>query len=171
MKLALSAFALLLAAASHAASWERLEGSHSGIKQQKAVAVQDSRQWEALWRQHDAGNAVPQVDFSKESVVAVFLGERPAAGVTVAVVVQQDPLDGSRLNVFYREVASGKSFSAAVICQPYAFVKVPRAATIGVEKDGQVSIPESARASRNPFDGRKMRAVIRNYSGLSFDGR
>lgn len=171
MKIALCAAALMLAVTSDAASWDRLEGSHSGIKQQTAVAVQDARQWEALWSRHDGGNPAPKVDFSKESVIAVFLGERQSAGVKVEVVVQQDPIDASRLNAFYREVAGGKAFSAAVICQPYAIVKVPRAATIGVEKDGQVSVPENGLAPRNAFDGRKMRALVQGFSSPSFDGR
>ena len=171
MKITLSAIALLLAAASQAASWDRLEGSHSGIKRPKAVAVQDERQWEALWSQHDAANPAPKVDFTKENVVAVFLGERRAAGVRVEVVIQKDPIDGSRLNIFYREAAGGKPFSAAVLCQPYAIVKVPRASTIGVEKNSTISIPENAVAPQNTFDGRKVRALVEGFAAPAFDGR
>ena len=101
----------------------------------------------------------------------MFLGERQSAGVKVEVVVQQDPLDGSRLNVFYKEVAGRKGFAAQVVCQPFAIVKVPRAATIGVEKNSTVSIPENAVAPQNTFDGRKVRALVEGFSALSFDGR
>lgn len=171
MKTVLSSIMLLLAVAVNAASWDRLEGFHSGIKQQRAVAVQDPRSWEALWSQHDAGTPAPAVDFSKESVVAVFLGERQAAGAKVEVVVQRDPIDASRLNVFYREVKNAKSFAAQVFCQPFAIVKVPRAAAIGLEQNAQVSIPENTRAPKNAPDGRKMRALTEGISAVSFDGR
>ncbi|OGS36628.1 MAG: hypothetical protein A2506_09930 [Elusimicrobia bacterium RIFOXYD12_FULL_66_9] len=171
MKITLAAIALLFAVTSNAASWDRLEGSHSGIKQQVAVAVQDARQWEALWSRHDSKTPAPQVDFSKESVVVVFLGERQSAGAKVEVVVQKDLLDASRLNVFYKEVVSRKSFSAQVVCQPFAIVKVPRAATIGVEKNSMVSIPENGQAPRDSFDGRKVRALLQGFAAPSFDGR
>lgn len=171
MKTTLAAIAMLLAVTANAGSWDRLEGSHSGIKQRLAVAVQDARAWESLWRQHEADKAVPQVDFSKESVVAVFLGERQTAGVKVEVVVQKDPIDAARLNVFYREVSGGKSFGAQVVCQPFAIVKVPRAAVIDVEKDGKVSIPENARAPQNPLDTRKMKALADGLAAFSFEGR
>ncbi len=156
-------FALILALAAPAFSqcktWDHLEGQHSGVKQSMAVAVQDPQKWAEVWRQHDASTPAPEVDFSKESVVAI--------------VVQQDPLDSNRLNVFYRETGGSKAgFAAQVISEPYAIVKVPRAATIDIERDGQVRVPEKREVPAAPkHDDRKVKALIDSIKvdTLSFD--
>ncbi|MBI3565242.1 MAG: hypothetical protein HY079_08605 [Elusimicrobia bacterium] len=176
-KLLLAAVLMTVAAAANAQVvvariWDRLEGQHSGIKESVAVAVKDSKQWEEIWRRHDASAPVPEVDFSRESVVVVVVGPRRTAGTKVEIVVQKDPLDGDRLNVFYREIAApSKSFSAQVQCQPFAIVKIPKAATIDLERDATVSTPERRGVPAQKFDGRKMRALTGTLESPSFDGR
>ena len=178
MKNLLLAAALMTAAVSASAQvvasrvWDRLEGQHSGIKESTAVAVKDAQQWRELWSRHDSANPAPEVDFSKETVVVVVLGERQSAGSRVEIVVQKDPIDSNRLNVFYREVASArKSFSAQVQCHPFAIVKVPKAETIDLERDGVMSIPERRSAPAQTLDTRKMRALTEKLESPSFDGR
>jgi hypothetical protein len=153
------------------ASWERLEGQHSGITAPLAEAVRDERKWTDLWHEHDADAAVPPVDFSRESVVVVFLGRRQTAGVKVSVVVQPDPLDPARLNVFYREVDAKKPFAADVLCEPYAMVKVRRAAVIDIEPDSKASTPERAAAvpAADPAKLESLRPAL--SPTFSFDGR
>jgi hypothetical protein len=163
--------AAILAAPSRAQTKPWLEGQHSGVKQLRAVAVQNSQKWNEIWHEHDASTPAPSVDFSKENVVAVFLGQTETAGVKVSVVVQQDPLDANRLNVFYRPVASKKDVAAQVESQPYAIVKVPRAATIDVERDFIVSTPEPSNPPAAPkYDGTKVKALIGGGQNLRFDG-
>lgn len=172
--LLLAVVLMTLAAAANAQVrvWDRLEGQHSGIKESTAVAVKDAKAWEEIWRRHDASAPVPEVDFSRESVVVVVVGPRQTAGTKVEIVVQKDPLDDSRLNVFYREIsAASKSFSAQVQCQPFAIVKIPKAATIDLERDATVSIPERRAAPAQKLDGRKMRALTESLETPSFDGR
>jgi len=164
MKTTLASLALLLAVSASAQVvvdvWQRLEGQHSRMKESLAVAVQSREKWEEIWRRHDPEAPVPQVDFEKESVVVVFIGETARGGVTVDVIVQKDPIDSNRLNVFYREIVTRKSFTTQVECQPFAIVKVPKAATIDVERDGAVSAPERPAAPANPRDARKMRGYL-----------
>ncbi|MFI5347187.1 MAG: hypothetical protein ACHQ51_12510 [Elusimicrobiota bacterium] len=169
MKNILSALALILAVSANAQSWERLEGQHSGVKDTMAVAVQDPQKWAEIWHRHDAQAPVPEVDFSKESVVVVFAGRTQTAGVTITVTVQKDPLDDNRLNVFYRETVTSKAFSAQVQCEPFAIVKIPRAAVIDVEKDGVVKAPEHIRAPAAKRDERKMKALIESLEVPNFD--
>ena len=142
MKTILAALALILTVSAHAQSWERIEGQHSGVKETMAVAVQDSGKWAEIWRRHNASAPAPVVDFSKENVIVVFLGQTQTAGVKVQLVVQQDPIDTNRVNVFYRQTAANKGFAAQVQCEPFAMVKIPRAALIHVETDAVVTIPE-----------------------------
>jgi hypothetical protein len=169
MKILLAALALILSVSANAQSWERLEGRHSGVTVPMAAAVQDSQKWAEIWRQHDATAPIPEVDFSKESVVVVFSGRHQTAGVTITVVVQKDPLDDNRLNVFYRETVTNKGFSAQVQCEPYTIVKVPKAAVIDVEKDGVVKIPEQNRAPAPKRDDRKMKALIDSLEAPNFN--
>ncbi len=175
MKNLLAGLALILAASASAQVQTPtpkpfLEGQHSGVKQTMAVAVQDEEKWTEIWREHDASAPVPRVDFSKENVVVVFLGLKETAGVKVTIVVQQDPLDSNRLNVFYRESASKKGFAAEVQCAPYAMVKVPRADTIDIEKDSVVSVPERRAPQAPKFDGAKVKALLSGSQNPSFDG-
>lgn len=167
-----AALLLSVSAFAQAESWEKLEGQHSGIRERRAVAVTEQNAWEKVWREHNASIPVPAVDFSKESVVAVFLGETRTAGTKVEVVVQVDAIDNNRLNVFYKEVKpASKPFAATMICQPFAIVKVRKAATVSIEADGKLSIPEKAKAPVNPRDTTKVRALIGTLEIPSFDGR
>jgi hypothetical protein len=146
MKNLLAALALTLAVNAGAQTQTKTlaEGQHSGVKAPMAVAVTDHQKWSEIWKQHDASKSAPAVDFSRNSVVVVFLGQTETAGVKVTIVVQQDPIDSGRLNVFYRRTVSKKGLSAQVESQPYAMVLVPHAATIDIEADAPVSVPECA---------------------------
>ncbi len=170
MKILLSSLFLVLAVTVNAQSWARLEGQHSGVTENRAVVVQSQEQWQALWSEHDASAPAPEVDFSRESVVAVFGGRTATAGVKIVVVVQRDPIDPSRITVFYREVRVSRGFSAQVECEPFAFVKVPRAAVIEVERDSQVRAPERMAAPAIRRDERKMKALLDGLRNPSFDG-
>jgi hypothetical protein len=154
-----------------AQNWDKIEGQHSGVATPLAAAVQDSEKWAQIWREHDASAPVPEVDFSKVSVVVVFLGQTETAGVKVQIVVQQDPLDSTRLNVFYREIVKKGGFAAQVQCTPYAIVKVPRAATIDIEADGVVRVPEHRDApAAAPHDDTRVHALVQGLENPSFDG-
>jgi hypothetical protein len=171
MKNLLSAAVLILAVNASAQTKTWLEGQHSGVKQPMAVAIQDPQKWGEIWREHDASDPVPAVDFTKQSVVVVFLGLTETSGVKVTLVVQQDPLDSGRINVFYRQTAVKKAFSAQVQCEPYAMVKVPRAAVIDVEPDSRMSVPERANPPAAPkLDDQKVHVLTQRLANPSFDG-
>ena len=173
MKNLLAALALILAVNASAQQQTKtwLEGQHSGVKEPLAVAVQDPQKWDEIWKQHAGSEPKPEVDFSQTSVVVVFLGQTETAGVKVTVVVQQDPLDPNRINVFYRRTVAKKGMSAQVECQPYAMVKVPRAAVIDIEADAVMSTPEraSAPAASKNEAGKRVRALLQSFEQPSFE--
>ncbi len=173
-KTTFAAIAALLLSVSASAqvvgAWSKLEGQHSRIAQLRTVAVADATAWEKVWKEHDASAPVPAVNFNEESVVAVFLGETKASGVKIEIVVQNDMIDSGRLNVFYKEVRSAsKGFSAQVICQPFAMVKVRKAKVVSFEVNGRMSIPETMPAPKNPRDESKVRALLQTLP--AFDQR
>lgn len=149
---------LLLAAAAPVRAWDRLDGQRSGIRSFRTEAVRDAASWQALWTEHMPGQPVPEVDFSREQVAAVFLGPVNTAGVSISVELQNDPLDPSRLVVFYAPRSQrAPGFAAQVITYPYVLVKTRRASATAFEAEGRVSIPEgSGRAPANDADGRRV---------------
>lgn len=170
MKNALLGLALL-AAAAPAAAWDRLDGQYSGVRNFHTQAVQDEAAWKELWARHAPGQPVPEVQFDREQVAAVFLGQTLQAGVKVDVTVSPDPLDASRIVVFYKSVKSGRAFGATVISHPFVIVKTRRAAAVVFEENARVSIPEADRKPANPVDGRRLNILIETLSVPSFDGR
>ena len=150
--------------ASAASAWDKISGQSAGVKQKTFVVVRSQSEWSTLWVKHTAGKAEarPAVDFTKEMVVAVFLGERHQGGTKVEVKVMPDPLEPqSRMVVFYREVPpSSKSFNMQMVCQPFVMVKVPRRAKVDFEEDVAMSIPEKSSAPKSIFpDEEKMRIM------------
>lgn len=168
----LSLVSVLLAASPVLAAedWTKYEGQRSGIREARFVGVTDQAAWEKLWREHDASAPVPAVDFSKESVAAVFLGERATGGIKIDLVIQADPLDPARLNAFYKENRSSKGFAITMISHPYLIVKVRKASVIAFEANQRVGVPVT-RAPENPRDERKVNALIGELAVPAFDGR
>ena len=159
---------LLSGAASAQADWRTIEGQRSGIRVRRLVTIRDSSEWVSVWKAHQPGAPVPAVDFTKEAVVAVFLGETAKAGVKVVVTVQEDKLD-DRLNVFYKEVAPLKAGSAMVMSSPYAIVKVRKAAVVAFEADAKIGVPEQGPPVRNVRDERKVRTLRDTLRAPEFD--
>jgi len=62
------------------------EGSRSGIVKPARRIARTETEWRALWIAHyPRGTNMPRVDWAREMVVAVFLGERPTGGYRIAV--------------------------------------------------------------------------------------
>jgi hypothetical protein len=80
---------------------------YSGITQRRRVVVQDAATWTQLWNEATAQvqprPAVPQVDFSRESIVVASMGTRTTGGYAIEIVSAYD--NGSRRSVVVREVS------------------------------------------------------------------
>lgn len=98
-------------------------GGQSGIEEARQVAATTPDQFGALWRQHSQ-RPRPAVDFSKESVVGIFLGTRTTAGYGVEIV-SIAPSDSGTL-VRCRELAPpSDAVTAQILTFPYVIVAVP----------------------------------------------
>jgi hypothetical protein len=114
------------------------KGDQSNVDDAKQVLVRTEAEWTKLWTQHNPDRPRPSVDFSKEMVVAVFMGSRPTAGfsttITSAIVAN------GALIVHYRDTMPGAgTVSAQVLTFPYHLVAIPRAVVTDVkfQKDAQ----------------------------------
>jgi protease stability complex PrcB-like protein len=101
-------------------------GQQSNIDNQGEVIVRTAAQWTTLWRRHaPEGQPRPAVDFTKSTVVAVFLGSRSTGGYSVEITGIER--EGSDLIVTYREQRPDPgAMLAQVLTMPYHIVRIKR---------------------------------------------
>jgi len=100
-------------------------GVQSDIERPKQVVVRTAAEWKTLCGEHAADRPCPEVDFTRSTVVGVFLGTRPTAGYRVDVT--RVDRDGDALVVTYRERAPGAGEMAAqMLTMPYQLVTIDR---------------------------------------------
>jgi len=79
------------------------KGLASGVAQPTQIVVRTQNDWAALWSRHmrtQIASPPPPVDFSRDMVVALFMGERPIGGY--AIEVTRIERTDSGLSVHYR---------------------------------------------------------------------
>jgi hypothetical protein len=102
------------------------KGDQSNIDEARRVLVRTDAEWTTLWQQHAPNRPRPAVDFGKEMVVGLFMGSRPNAGFSTAVISATAGNDV--LIVRYSEtVPTPGRVSAQVLTFPYHLVAVPKA--------------------------------------------
>ena len=102
------------------------KGDQSNIDDAKQVLVRTEAEWTKLWQQHAADRPRPHVDFSKEMVVGLFMGSRPSAGFSTAVI--SATAGNGALMVRYSEtMPSARGVTAQVLTFPFHLVAIPKA--------------------------------------------
>ena len=102
------------------------KGDQSNIDDARQVLVRTEAEWTKLWQQHAPDHPRPAVDFSKEMVVAVFMGSRPNAGFSTTITSAM-AANGALL-VRYKETMPGtNSVSAQILTFPYHLVAIAKA--------------------------------------------
>jgi len=108
------------------------KGDQSNIDEARQVLVRSDAEWTKLWQQHAADRPRPQVDFSKEMVVGLFMGSRPSAGFSTAVI--SATAGNGALMVRYSEtMPSARAVSAQVLTFPFHLVAIPKATVTDVK--------------------------------------
>jgi PrcB C-terminal len=113
------------------------KGDQSNIDEPKQVLVRTEAEWAKLWQQHAPSQPRPVVDFSREIVAGVFMGSRPSAGFSTAIV-SATAAPGGALIVRYTETTPrAGSVSAQVLTFPYHLAAIPKSTVTDVkfEKD------------------------------------
>ena len=105
------------------------KGAFSGIKVAQQEVLQDSGQWETLWKLHStsAGSAekIPAVDFSKEMVIVATMGTRRTGGYSIEIV-RVEP-SGKTLSIAVRQSSPPPgAITIQALTAPFHFVAVPR---------------------------------------------
>ena len=108
------------------------KGVMSNMDDARQASARSVQEWSQLWTQHAGERTRPAVDFSKEVVVAVFLGTRPTSAFGIEIVRVRE--EGPALVVTYRETRPAPDGVAAqVLTSPYHIVAVPRGSTTDVK--------------------------------------
>lgn len=109
------------------------QGAQSDVKEARREVIRDGPALAKLALEVE----VSALDFGKEQVIAVFLGERPTAGYKVAVEKVVRLGDGT-LEVTVREKKPAKdAIVAQVVTAPFILVKTARTDGKVVFKDAQ----------------------------------
>jgi PrcB C-terminal len=102
-------------------------GQTSWLDSPRQVVVRTPEEWAALWRSHAPDRPLPAVDFTKDMVVAIFLGSRPSAGYSVEITGIKSANSG--VVVQYRETEPrSDAVTAQVITDPYHIVATAKQA-------------------------------------------
>jgi len=104
-------------------------GYHSGHTSSAYYVIQDTETWTGVWNQHSQFLAEPEpapsIDFSKYTVIAVFMGEMRTGGYSIRVYDIVDA--GSSLIVKVEKTEPGpKCIVTQALTQPYHMVQTAK---------------------------------------------
>ena len=103
-------------------------GASSGIRDPTRVVVRTSREWLVVWARHaqPVGAVVPPpVDFERDMVVGVFMGERDTGGYQIEITGVERTAEVLRVQYQVREPEPGAILIQA-LTQPFHLVRLAR---------------------------------------------
>lgn len=108
------------------------KGDQSNIDSARQVVVRTEAEWSRLWREHAPDRPQPAIDFSKDTVVGVFMGSRPNAGYSTAIVSAME--GGGALIIRYSESKPARdAITAQILTFPYHLAAIPKATATNVK--------------------------------------
>jgi hypothetical protein len=101
------------------------KGDVSGQQMSKQVTVRTAAEWKALWKDHAPAEKMPNVDFTNDMVVGIFLGSKPSAGHEVEIVGVQMQENDVIVEYVLKQPGRG-TMAAQILTEPYHLVAVPQ---------------------------------------------
>lgn len=118
-----------------------LDGTYCSIEAKREVLLNSNDDYQKLmtevYSNLDQMPRIPVVDFNKNSVIAVFIGNRSNGGYMVTI---DSVIEGSKnLNVNITETTPGKNCVVTdAITRPFSLVKIPKTELKPVFKTKQI---------------------------------
>ena len=109
------------------------KGDQSNIDEAKQVLIRTEAEWTKLWQQHAPSQPRPVVDFSRELVVGVFMGSRPNAGFSTAIVSATAAPSGALIVRYTETLPAAGAVTAQVLTFPYHLAAIPKSAVTDVK--------------------------------------
>lgn len=111
-------------------SFSSLErGAHSGVTNRTAVLIADPETWNTHWAKHASVvvpvPGAPPVDFSQNSIVAVYMGEQRTGGYSLEITSVQ-LTDGKLLVTVRQGRPAPGAITTQALTQPYHMVAIPK---------------------------------------------
>jgi PrcB C-terminal len=105
------------------------KGDRSGIRGPLQTVIRSQDEWQAFWKRHSSMDTnpplAPLIDFNREMVVGVLLGEKRTGGYEVEIVRAER--HDSSLYLYYREASpTPGALVTQALTQPFHLVKVPK---------------------------------------------
>jgi len=105
------------------------KGDRSGIRGPLQTVIRNQDEWKAFWKRHsfiDTNPALaPIIDFEREMVVGIFLGEKHTGGYEVEIVRAER--SDSALYFYYREKSPPPgAIVTQALTQPFHLVKLAK---------------------------------------------
>lgn len=108
-----------------------IQQSQSAHAQKKNYVLRSQAEWQKLWRQMQGeqfvrnraslDSAVRKIDFTKQMIIAVFQGEKPSGGYSIAVA--KLVRHAKQLEVFIEEKSPGADcFTTQALTYPYHII-------------------------------------------------
>jgi hypothetical protein len=102
------------------------KGDQSSIEEARQVLVRTDAELRQLWQQHSPERPMPKVDFSREMVIGVFMGSRPNAGFSTAIV-SATAANGALIVRYSESKPAPGIISAQILTFPYHLVAISKA--------------------------------------------
>ena len=105
------------------------KGHRSGIREPLQTVIRNQDEWNPIWKRHSSidtnPSIAPIIDFNREMVVGVFLGEKRMGGYEVEIV-RAERRDSS-LYFYYQEKSPPPgAMITQVLTQPFHLVRVAK---------------------------------------------
>jgi hypothetical protein len=105
------------------------KGYGSGVREPLQVVIRNQAEWNAFWQRHSATDTnpapAPIVDFDREMVVGIFLGEKSTGGYEVEIVRAEQ--SDAAIYFYYREKSPPPGgMVTQALTQPFHLVKVAK---------------------------------------------
>jgi hypothetical protein len=101
------------------------QGIDTSVKHEGQIVVRSEEAWIHFWTEHHPDEAAPDVDFTRNMVVGIFVGSRPAEQFSVSIVDVKAQPSGTTVDYRERYPPTG-TFAVGVSVFPYALKVVPR---------------------------------------------
>ncbi len=101
------------------------KGDASGQQIGRQVTVRTAAEWKALWKEHAPADTMPEIDFTRDMVVGVFLGSKPSAGHAVEIVGVRTQDKDLIVEYVQKQPARG-TMAAQILTEPYHLVSVAK---------------------------------------------
>jgi PrcB C-terminal len=105
------------------------KGYRSGIRESLQTVIRNRDEWNAFWKRHSTTDThpvlAPIVNFDREIVVGIFLGEKSTGGYEVEIV-RAERRDSSIYFYYREESPPPNAMVTQALTQPFHLVKITK---------------------------------------------